>query len=105
MSAAGGGERMPKFLVTIFQILSAMLSVAQESKLSPEQKQEKKYWQAVEAWDRKGSIALWDEEFVGWPCSIAAKLPVCSLQVQTVCSWQAPRYPDTGKAKPRKCLR
>jgi len=28
---------MPKFLVTIFPILSAMLSVAQEAKLLPEQ--------------------------------------------------------------------
>jgi hypothetical protein len=55
MSASGGVERMPKFLVTIFPLWSAMLSVAQESKLSPEQEQ---VWRiVVEARDRTGYIA------------------------------------------------
>ena len=49
----------------------AMLCFAQKSKLSPGQRQvwsmEKKYWQLVEARDRDGYIALWDEEFEGWP--------------------------------------
>jgi ketosteroid isomerase-like protein len=66
-----GGEPMPKLLISIFQILTATLCFAQEAKLSPEQEQvwsmEQKYWQVVEARDRDGYIALWDEEFVGWP--------------------------------------
>ena len=28
---------------------------------------EEKYWQVVEAHDREGYVALWDEDFVGWP--------------------------------------
>jgi len=71
MGAPSGGEHMPKFLISILPILMGMLCFAQESKLSPEQGQacsmEKKYWQLVEARDREGYIALWDEEFVGWP--------------------------------------
>jgi hypothetical protein len=62
---------MPKFLISIFPTLMAMLCFAQKSKLSPGQRQvwsmEKKYWQLVEARDRDGCIALWDEEFEGWP--------------------------------------
>lgn len=38
---------------------------------SPEQKQvwslEERYWQILRALDREGYIALWDENFVGWP--------------------------------------
>ena len=62
---------MPKLLISIFPILTTMLCFSQEAKLSPEQEQvwsmEEKYWQIVEARDREGYIALWDEEFVGWP--------------------------------------
>jgi ketosteroid isomerase-like protein len=62
---------MPKFIVSLFPMLIAMLSFARESKLSPEQEQvwrmEETYWQIVEARDREGYIALWDEDFVGWP--------------------------------------
>lgn len=32
---------------------------------------EEEYWQAVEARDREGYIALWDENFVGWPDNCA----------------------------------
>jgi len=28
---------------------------------------EERYWQIVEARDRDGYVALWDEDFVGWP--------------------------------------
>jgi ketosteroid isomerase-like protein len=35
---------------------------------------EEKYWQIVEARDREGYIALWDEDFVGWPDNCAAPL-------------------------------
>jgi ketosteroid isomerase-like protein len=62
---------MPEFIVSLFPMLLAMLSFAQESKLLPEQEQvwrmEETYWQIVEARDREGYIALWDEDFVGWP--------------------------------------
>jgi ketosteroid isomerase-like protein len=71
MGALCGGEHMPKFLISIFPILMAMLCFPQESKLSAEQEQvwsmEERDWQVVEARDREGYIALWDEEFVGWP--------------------------------------
>jgi ketosteroid isomerase-like protein len=71
MSQLFGGEHMPKLLISIFPILTTMLCFSQEAKLSPEQEQvwsmEEKYWQIVEARDREGYIALWDEEFVGWP--------------------------------------
>jgi hypothetical protein len=62
---------MPKFLISIFPILMTMLSFPQEPALSAEQEQvwsmEKRYWQIVEARDRDAYIALWDEDFVGWP--------------------------------------
>jgi ketosteroid isomerase-like protein len=64
-------EAMSEFIVSLFPMLLAMLSFAQESKLLPEQEQvwrmEETYWQIVEARDREGYIALWDEDFVGWP--------------------------------------
>jgi ketosteroid isomerase-like protein len=60
-----------KVLAGILPILIAMFCFAQESQFSAEQEQvwsrEEKYWQIVEARDREGYIALWDEEFVGWP--------------------------------------
>ena len=47
-------------------------------KLSPEQEQvwrmEEKYWRVVEARDREGYIALWDEDFVGWPDNCPAPI-------------------------------
>ena len=59
---------MPKFIISTFPILIAMVCFAQEAKLSPEQEQvwsmEEKYWQIVDARDRERYIALWDEEFV-----------------------------------------
>lgn len=62
---------MWKFLMSILPILTAMFSLPQEPKLSAEEEQvwemEEKYWQTVEARDHKGYVALWDEEFVGWP--------------------------------------
>jgi hypothetical protein len=35
---------------------------------------EEKYWQIVEARDRDGYIALWDEDFGGWPDNCAAPI-------------------------------
>lgn len=62
---------MPKFLISVFPIVMAMLAFAGESKPSTEEEQvwsmEKRYWRVVEARNREGYIALWDEEFVGWP--------------------------------------
>jgi ketosteroid isomerase-like protein len=47
-------------------------------KLSPKQEQvwrmEERYWQIVEARDREGYIALWDEDFVGWPDNCEAPI-------------------------------
>jgi len=66
-----GGEQMPKILTSILPIFMAMFCFAQKSNFSAEQEQvwstEEKYWQIVEARDREGYIALWDEEFVGRP--------------------------------------
>lgn len=50
----------------------------QRLKLSAEQEEvwriEEKYWQMVEAQDRERYIALWDEDFVGWPDNCAAPI-------------------------------
>ena len=35
---------------------------------------EERYWQIVEARDREGYIALWDEDFVGWPDNCEAPI-------------------------------
>jgi ketosteroid isomerase-like protein len=64
-------------------VSAPLLSVAhpdptQRLKLSAEQEEvwklEEKYWQIVEAQDREGYIALWDEDFVGWPDNCAAPI-------------------------------
>lgn len=65
-------------LVSVFLLLAALPCFAQELKLSPEQEQvwrmEEKYWQIVEARDREAYIALWDEDFVGWPDNCAGPI-------------------------------
>lgn len=69
---------MSKLVVSVFLLLAALPCFAQELKLSPEQEQvwrmEEKYWQIVKARDREGYIALWDEDFVGWPDNCAAPI-------------------------------
>jgi len=43
---------------------------------SPEQEEvwrrEEDYWRVFKGMDREGYIALWDEKFVGWPCTLPA---------------------------------
>jgi ketosteroid isomerase-like protein len=62
---------MPHFVISAFVLLVAASCLAQQPKLSPEQKQvwstEEKYWQILTAFDREGYIALWDENTVAWP--------------------------------------
>ena len=46
--------------------------------LSPKQRQvwsmEERYWQVLKAMDRKSYVALWDEDFVGWPYPLSAPI-------------------------------
>ena len=69
---------MSKFGVSVFLLLAALPCFARQLKLAQEQEQvwrmEEKYWQIVEARDRDGYIALWDEDFVGWPDNWAAPI-------------------------------
>jgi ketosteroid isomerase-like protein len=69
---------MSKLVVCVFLLLVATPCLAKELKLSAEQEQvwrmEEKYWQIVEARDREGYIALWDENFVGWPDNCPAPI-------------------------------
>ena len=69
---------MSKFVISFFPLLVAALCFAQESKRSPEQEQvwnmEEKYWQIFKARDGEGYIALWDENFVGWPNSLQSPI-------------------------------
>jgi ketosteroid isomerase-like protein len=62
---------MSKFVVGVVLIMTIAYCFGTQSKLSAEQEEiwrmETKYWQIVEARDREGYIALWDEDFVGWP--------------------------------------
>jgi len=52
-------------------LLSAAAAVAQEASLTKEQQEvwnrEEAYWHAVRARDANAYIALWHEDFVGWP--------------------------------------
>jgi len=45
-------------------------------KFSPEQQEvwsrEEDYWRVFKGLDREGYIALWEEKFVGWPCTLPA---------------------------------
>lgn len=78
---------MPKLVTSIFLLLAALPCIAQQMKLSPEQGQvwrmEEKYWQVVEARDREGYIALWDEDFVGWPDNCTAPIRKDAIRSHT----------------------
>jgi len=62
---------MSKFIFGVFLFMVAAPGFGNRFKLSAEQEEvwrmEEKYWQIVEARDREGYIALWDEDFVAWP--------------------------------------
>jgi ketosteroid isomerase-like protein len=67
--------RKPTVCFSLVLLLLAAPALPQNLKLSPEQQQvwnqEEKYWESVKAQDRAGYIALWDEDFVGWPYRFA----------------------------------
>lgn len=66
---------MRKVSVCFFLLLVAACAFPQGMRLSPEQRQvwsqEEKYWEFVKAEDRDSYVALWDENFVGWPFTSA----------------------------------
>ena len=35
---------------------------------------EERYWQVLKALDRDSYLALWDEDFVGWPYALSAPI-------------------------------
>jgi hypothetical protein len=76
---------MPKFVISVFSLLVTASCFAQQSKLSPEQEQvwsmEEKYWQILKASDRESYIALWDENFVGWPYQLSDPVRKDSIRV------------------------
>lgn len=67
--------RKPTVCLSLVLLLLAAPALPQNLKLSTEQQQvwnqEEKYWEAVKAKDRDSYIALWDEDFVGWPYRFA----------------------------------
>jgi ketosteroid isomerase-like protein len=69
---------MSKLVVSALLPSVAQPDFIQRLKLSAEQEEvwrlEEKYWQIVEARDCDGYIALWDEDFVGWPDNCAAPI-------------------------------
>ena len=69
---------MQNFVITIVVALLAASCFGQESKLTPEQdqvwKMEEQYWRVFKALNRDGYIALWEENFVGWPISFPAPI-------------------------------
>src|SRR5690348_18009602 len=66
---------MRKASVCILLLWLAAPVLSQALKLSPEQRQvwsqEEKYWESVKAQDANAYVALWDENFVGWPFRFA----------------------------------
>ena len=77
---------MSKLVVGVFLGVAAA-AFAQRFKLSPEQDQiwrmEQKYWQIVETRDREDYIALWDENFVGWPDNTPAPIRKDAIRSET----------------------
>jgi ketosteroid isomerase-like protein len=78
---------MSKLVTGIFLLLAALPCSSKQMKLSPEQEQvwrmEERYWQVVEARDGEGYIALWDEDFVGWPDNCAAPIRKGAIRSDT----------------------
>lgn len=69
---------MPQSVAGVFLLLTAAICFAPQLELSTDQEQiwrmEEKYWQLVEARDREGYLALWDEDFVAWPLDSPAPM-------------------------------
>lgn len=78
---------MSRLVTWIFLFSTAQSCFGQQMKLSPEQEQvwrvEEKYWQVVQARDREGYIALWDEDFVGWPDNCTAPIRKAVIRSET----------------------